>query len=215
MYYTPRTITRFGDYVLACQDATGPMIASAYSIPIYLPHGESLPADGWDGAIRRGLLDEGAPNAVCALEISVAPKNQGHGLSARMLAELSSNAARLGYDQLVVPLRPNGKKDIHEPLATYVRRTGSDGLPVDPWLRVHVRAGGVIENVAQRSMVIPGTLQEWRAWTGRPFDRTGPVDVPGALMPVWCDFEHNAAVYTEPNIWVRHLLQGPELRSVR
>ncbi|MEV6286250.1 hypothetical protein [Kribbella sp. NPDC051770] len=53
-------------------------------------------------------------------------------------------------------------------------------------------------------MVIAGTLGEWRAWTGLPFDRTGPVLVPKALAPVMCDAEHDHAVYVEPNVWVRH-----------
>jgi len=53
-------------------------------------------------------------------------------------------------------------------------------------------------------MVIPGTLEEWREWTGLPFDTTGPVVVPGALAPVMCDAEHGTAVYVEPNVWVRH-----------
>ena len=52
--------------------------------------------------------------------------------------------------------------------------------------------------------VIPGTVEEWRGWTGLPFDRTGPVVVPGALAPVMCDAEHGTATYVEPNVWVRH-----------
>lgn len=28
---------------------------------------------------------------------------------------------------------------------------------------------------------VPGTVEEWREWTGLPFDTTGPVVVPGAL----------------------------------
>jgi hypothetical protein len=31
-------------------------------------------------------------------------------------------------------------------------------------------------------MVITGTLEEWRTWTGLPFDRPGQVEVPGALV---------------------------------
>jgi hypothetical protein len=79
-----------------------------------------------------------------------------------------------------------------------------DGLPEDPWLRVHVKAGGKIIEVAPRSMVIAGTLDEWREWTGLPFDTTGDVVVPKALVPVHCDVRHNHAVYVEPNVWVRH-----------
>ena len=57
-------------------------------------------------------------------------------------------------------------------------------------------------------MVIPGTLEEWREWTGLPFDRTGAIEVPKALAPVWCDVEHGVATYVEPNVWVRHRTRG-------
>ena len=41
---------------------------------------------------------------------------------------------------------------------------------------------------------------------GLPFDATGPVRVPDALVPVHCDVQQDAAVYVEPNIWVHHPL---------
>lgn len=55
-------------------------------------------------------------------------------------------------------------------------------------------------------MRIPGALADWRAWTGLPFDTTGPVEVPGALAPVHCDVAHDHAVYCEPCVWVHHSL---------
>ena len=61
-------------------------------------------------------------------------------------------------------------------------------------------------NVAPTSMTIPGTLEQWREWTGLPFDASGPVHVPGALVPVMCAAEHDVAVYVEPNVWVHHHL---------
>jgi hypothetical protein len=77
-------------------------------------------------------------------------------------------------------------------------------LPADPWLRTHVRVGGRVLQVCPRSMVVPGTLAEWRDWTGLPFDTSGAVVVPGALVPVHCSVEQNHAVYVEPNVWVEH-----------
>lgn len=207
MYYTPDVIELFGDYVLVCHDETGTVVGKAFSIPFHLPAGDELPIDGWDGAIQRGIstrLTGRTPNTVSALEIAVAPEAQGHGLSSTLLVALRENTRRLGFDELVVPLRPNGKTDIDEPMSTYAYRTRSDGLPADPWPRVHVRGGGRIDSIAPRSMVIPGTLDEWRIWTGLPFDRSGPVEVPGALSPVHCDLAHRTAAYTEPNVWVRH-----------
>jgi GNAT superfamily N-acetyltransferase len=199
-------VERFADYVLVAQDGTGAVVALAFSVPFVLGDSD-LPVNGWDGAIRSGLLASvhgEQPDAVSAVEIVVRTDLQGQGLSGQMLAAMRANAARHGFAELVAPVRPNGKTDVHEPMSAYAFRTRDDGLPVDPWLRVHVRAGGVIDRVAPRSMVVPGTLEEWREWTGLPFDTTGPVEVPKALAPVWCDVEHGTATYVEPNVWVRH-----------
>jgi len=197
----------FAEHVLVCFDETGDVVAKAFSVPFHLDGGD-LPADGWDGVVRRGLagrLPGGRePNAVSAVEIAVRPDMQGHGLSSQVLAALRDNARRLGYAELVAPVRPSGKTDPHQPMTEHAAAVRADGLPADPWLRVHVRAGGRIDQVASRSMVIPGTLEEWRAWTGLAFDRTCPVEVPGALTPVYCDVENGTAVYVEPNVWVRH-----------
>jgi GNAT superfamily N-acetyltransferase len=197
---------RFADYVLVAQDEEGSVVAGAYSIPFVLD-GVELPDNGWDAVIRSGVLASvrgEKATAISAVEIAVRPDRQGTGLSGRLLAAMRENAARHGFDELVAPVRPSHKADVHEPMTSYAFRTRDDGLPVDPWLRVHVRAGGRIDKVAPRSMVIPGTLEEWRDWTGLPFDTTGPVEVPKALAPVWCDAEHGIATYVEPNVWVRH-----------
>lgn len=197
---------RFAEFVLVGQDEAGEVVACAYSVPFVLGE-EDLPGNGWDFAIRSGVLASirgQEPDAISAVEIAVRPDHQGTGISSQMLVALRDNAARLGFAELVAPVRPNGKTDIHEPLSSYAFRVRHDGLPSDPWLRVHVRVGGRIAKVAPRSMVVPGTLEEWRAWTGLPFDTTGPVLVPGALAPVHCDVEHGVAVYVEPNVWVVH-----------
>jgi hypothetical protein len=88
----------------------------------------------------------------------------------------------------------------------YAFRLREDGEPHDPWLRTHVRAGGVIEKVAPASMVVGSSLDKWREWTGLPFDIEGPVEVPNALTHVHCVLSQGYAVYVEPNVWVRHRL---------
>ena len=198
--------TRFPEYVLIAQNDEGAVVACAYSVP-FVRGDDALPDNGWDFVIRNGLttsLGGHEPDAISAVEIAVRPDLQGTGLSGQMLAAMRDNAARRGFAELVAPVRPNGKTDIDEPMSTYAFRVREDGLPVDPWLRVHVRAGGRIDKVAPRSMVIPGTLEEWREWTALPFDETGPVHVPRALAPVHCDVEHGVATYVEPNVWVVH-----------
>jgi hypothetical protein len=132
----------------------------------------------------------------------VRPDLRGHGLSARMLAALRANTAARGFSDLIAPVRPTGAPG--HPLDRYAHEQREDGLPVDPWLRVHVRAGGHIVNVAHLSMVMTGTLEDWRRWTGLPFDTSGSVTVPQALTPVHVDVDADRAVYVEPNVWVHH-----------
>lgn len=206
LYYARDTLDLFADYVLLALSDADELVGKAHSIPFCLGN-ESLPQDGWDGAIRRGLRAKllGEPtDTLAALEIFVRTDRQGLGLSGKILAALRDHARNRGFAEVVVPVRPNGKTDVQEPMDSYAFRTRDDGLPVDPWLRTHVRAGGMIESVAHRAMIIPGTLDEWRTWTGLQMDESGPVEVPGALVPVLCDVEHGTAVYVEPNVWVRH-----------
>ncbi|QYC38559.1 hypothetical protein Nocox_04660 [Nonomuraea coxensis DSM 45129] len=209
--FYPFTDTTYAAYVLVATDDADPgrPVARACMMP-YRSEAAELPDDGWDGVIRRGWLARARgqhPNGISALEISVRSDRQGEGLSGVMLGAMRERAALLGFAELVAPVRPNRKHlEPGTPMAEYARRTREDGLPHDPWLRVHVRAGGKIVKVAPRSMVVTGTLAEWRTWTGLPFDRSGEVEVPGALTPVRVHAEHDHAVYVEPNVWVSHPL---------
>ncbi|MGW7456817.1 N-acetyltransferase [Streptomyces sp. NPDC054797] len=173
----PRMVAEFPEYVLIATDGDV-VVARGFSLP-FAQH---------------------APG-------SVAVDRQGQGLSGLMLAAMRDNARARGFAEAVAPVRPSAKSaepdtSIHE----YAYRKREDGLPHDPWLRVHVRAGGVVDSVAPLSMTVNGSLDQWRAWTGLPFDVPGPVHVPGALTPVDCAPEQGYAVYVEPNVWVRHSL---------
>lgn len=105
-------------------------------------------------------------------------------------------------------MRPTRKAlEPRTPADEYARRVREDGLPQDPWLRAHARLGGRVVEVAPLSMTVPGTLAQWRDWTGLPFDTDGAVEVPGALAPVHVDLANDHAVYVEPNVWVHHDLR--------
>ncbi|MFE7749844.1 N-acetyltransferase [Streptomyces sp. NPDC057428] len=207
----PRLAAEFPEYVLVATGPDGAVAARAYSVPFALgvPGRGSLPASGWDQVLLWAFSDlrhGRTPDTVSAIEVAVSSGLQGRGVSGQMLAAMRENARRLGFREVVAPVRPSAKHtDPATPMEEYARlaRDG-DGLPVDPWLRVHVRAGGVVDSVAPTSMTVSAPLDRWRAWTGLPFDTEGPVDVPGALVPVLCSVRHGYAVYVEPNVWVRH-----------
>ncbi|TDW17704.1 GNAT family N-acetyltransferase [Kribbella kalugense] len=173
---------------------------------VQLAFGSELPAGGWEQAVVQAFSDVRLPaTAACALNISVAQTWQGQGVAALLLTALRDATARLGLADLYAPVRPTAKHlEPGTPMREYASRTRSDGLPADPWLRTHVRAGGLVAGIAPASWVVAGSLAEWREWTGLPFDRTGPVEVPGALSLVDCSLDEDRATYVEANIWVRH-----------
>jgi len=184
--------------------------ARALAFTLSMPDRGALPDGGLDRVTIWAFNDRltgRTPDTASAVEIAIGRAHQGTGLSHRMLAALREAARAAGLATLVAPVRPNAKHHHPQlPMADYVTRIRADGLPEDPWLRVHVRAGGRILRVAPASMVMVGSLAPWREWTGLPFDRTGDVTVPLALVPVHCDVEHDHAVYVEPNVWVEHNL---------
>ncbi|MFI5703280.1 N-acetyltransferase [Streptomyces xanthochromogenes] len=189
------------------------VIARGFSVPFNatLDGREEMPDRGWDQVLAWAFDDarRGRPvTTASALEITVDLDHLGRGLSYRMLAAMRAAVGRQGLDALVAPVRPTAKHlRPRLPMAEYLREVRDDGLPADPWLRVHVKAGGTIVKAAA-SMTVSGTSAEWRRWTGLPFDRDGEIEVPAALVPVHCDTRHDRVSYVEPNVWVRHPLHA-------
>lgn len=207
LYYAE--LDAVADYVLLATDGEEP-VAKAYSTPFAygIPGREDLPDAGWDAVIRwqhEDRLVGRERNAATAVEIVVLKERQSAGIASLMVQALRDNAFRLGHDVLYAPVRPSQKSEEPEtPMSDYAFRVRDDGLPYDAWLRVHVRAGGRILKVCPLSMTISGTLAQWRAWTGLPFDTNGPVIVEGALSPVLVSLSQDVAVYVEPNVWIEH-----------
>ncbi len=215
LYFGAEHFAHYRAFALVAFDEAAPdtVIARAASVPFAFggPGRGALPAGGWDEVLRwahRDRMLRTPLNAVSALEITLRPDRKGQALAGLMVRALRDNARAQGFDTLYAPVRPNQKHlEPLVPMWSYVARTqAEDGLPFDPWLRVHVRLGGQVLGVAPCSMTISAALQTWRSWTGLPFDTSGDVIVPGALVPVHVSVEQDHAVYVEPNVWVRHTL---------
>ena len=211
LYYS--NLRAWSEHTLVCV-VDGTVVARGFSVAFAMG-GETrptLPKDGWDGVVRWSYLDsldQRPATHASALEIAIAPEARGHGLSTDMVEAMIDNVRRLGFDQLLAPVRPSAKHlEPDTPMEEYVARTRPDGLPRDPWMRVHARLGAVTLAVCPTSMVIPGTLDEWKEWTGQSFERSGPHRVPGALVPVHVDIDQDHAVYVEPNVWMEHRWEG-------
>jgi GNAT superfamily N-acetyltransferase len=198
----------FSDYQFSVESG-GEVIGVANSLPFFWdrPYGD-LPDGGWDWVFLKGIEDYHrgiSPNVLNGLQIAVKKDFQGSGISSFILKEMISLAREKGFRSVTIPVRPSLKSRYPlAPIDNYIRWQGVDGLPFDPWLRVHVRMGGTIIKACKKAMEIPGTVAEWEKWTNMRFPETGDYVVKGALSPVKVDVERDKGVYIEPNVWVVH-----------
>jgi len=174
--------------------------------------GQTIPASAV-GGLPAGVDDMmeryfgGGPpedwDVLSAVVAIVDTERQGEGLSALVIEGMRRVAREGGYASLIAPVRPTRKEEYPLiPMERYVRWMRADGLPWDPWIRLHARLGAELLEVCPASMTVTGSLEEWREWTGLEFPDDGDYVVPGALVPV--RFEGGTGVYIEPNVWMRH-----------
>jgi hypothetical protein len=203
---------RFPEYQFMLVDSeTGVTAAVGYSLPLgWDGDVQDLPDEGWDWAMVRGMDDWSrtlTPKVQCALAIVVADGYRGMGLSSRAIRAMQSIGAGKGFTRLLVPARPTRKAAYPlTDIERYIQWRTVDGLPFDPWLRVHVKLGGEIAKPCRRSMKIVGSVPDWEQWTGMQFPETGRYVVPGGLVPVCIERDEDRGTYVEPNVWMCHRL---------
>jgi GNAT superfamily N-acetyltransferase len=209
-----RILRHWSDLSVAVLDDGGKSVARGLMIPFDsgVEGRDPFPDAGWEQAVIWSiddLLEHRRPDTLCALEIVVHPDAARQGISRTTLEGMRSLARERGFRRLIAPLRPPLKAN--EPWASmdeYAARLRGDGLPEDPWLRTHVRAGGRIQSIASRSTTITADLGRWRTWTGLPLTDDGLVAVPGALAPLMVSVSLDLGCYVEPNVWVDHPLDA-------
>src|SRR6266498_3175854 len=169
---------------------------------------EGLPR-GIDEVVAAGLPDIGvpaAPTALCALAIAIPPGQQNRGQSRLLLGGMRALAAEHGWAQLIAPVRPNWKARYPlVPIHRYAAWTRPDGLPFDPWLRVHARLGGRILGAEPESLRISGPVAQWEGWVQMALPESGRYVFPGGLALLHVDRAGDVGLYYEPNVWVGHV----------
>ena len=177
-------------------------VARARTIPIRWDGSvDDLPS-GIDGAIARGF-DERAANVLCALVIMVPRALQGRGLSRAAVEAMVDIARTHCLGAVVAPVRPSLKERYPiTPIERYARWTRADGLPFDPWMRVHSRLGAEILKPEPQSLHIAGGVDEWTTWTGIAFPEDCEYVFPHGLAPI--TVREGRGEYWEPNVWMAH-----------
>ena len=184
------------------------VLAEGHTIPLAWDGTDPGLGPGIDATITAafGLQAAGGQStAVSALAAEIVPRHQGRGLSGVVLTAMAGLARGAGLGHLIAPVRPSHKDRYPTiPIERYARWTRPDGLPFDPWVRVHTRLGARVGPAIPRSMHITGTVGEWESWTRMQFPETGDYVFPAGLATVHIDRDHDTGEYWEPNIWVIH-----------
>ncbi len=190
----------------------GELAAHSHAVPLrWSGTIDDLPRT-WNGAIERAFVEHAAgedPNTLCALGVEVVPSFQRRGLAAHALAAMKALAAGRGFDAVIVPLRPVGKKAYPDTsIEDYAARRREDGAPEDYWIRTHWRLGASILACTEAALLVEGTVAEWQRWCQRLFLVSGAYAVEGALAPVVVDRERDRCVYEEPAVWMLHRVRS-------
>lgn len=189
--------------VLIVDIRVGEVVARGRTIPFRWDGSlEDLPR-GFDAVGKRVVEDTGAPTALSALAAEVIPAYQGQGLSRVVVETMAAVARARSLRSFVAPVRPSWKDRYPlTPIDRYMRWYRDDGLPFDPWMRVHARLGGSIVRAEPRSMEISRPVSDWEQWVGMQFPEDGEYVFPGGLAPL--SVTRGLGEYWEPNVWMLH-----------
>ncbi|WP_327637991.1 hypothetical protein OHB24_06315 [Kribbella sp. NBC_00482] len=205
--YRERRVEYFRDweFYLVAEDR---LIAGCWGVPIAWDGTVADLPGGFTDALGRSVTsyeENVVPNTFVLMAAAVRSDEQGRGHAGRVITAVRDRAVANGLGQVIAPVRPTLKSRYPlTPIETFMTWTREDGLPLDPWLRTHVRLGATLLAPAPASQTMTGTVENWEKWTKMPFPSTGTYTIPDGLTTLEINRESNTGVYVEPNIWLRH-----------
>jgi GNAT superfamily N-acetyltransferase len=207
--YRERRIAYFRDwefYLVSTDDRR--LIAGCWGVPIAWDGTvEDLPG-GFTESLARSVTSYEAgvvPNTFVLMAAAVRNDEQGQGHAGRVITAVRERAIAAGLPQVIAPVRPTLKSKYPlTDIAEFMTWTRDDGLPLDPWVRTHVRLGATILAPARHSQTMTGTAADWEKWTGLLYPSTGTYVIPDGLTVLEIDRTADLGTYREPNIWMRH-----------
>jgi GNAT superfamily N-acetyltransferase len=205
--YRERRIEYFHDWEFYLV-SEGRLIAGCWGVPLAWDGTvEDLPGGFTDSLARSVTASEAGiePDTFVLMAAAVRNDEQGKGHAGRVITAVKEQALARGLKRMIAPVRPTAKSQY--PLidiAEFMTWTRDDGLPLDPWLRTHVRLGATLLAPAPASQTMTGTVADWEKWTGLALPATGTYVIPDGLTTLAIDHTTNTGLYIEPNIWLRH-----------
>jgi len=190
-------------------DESDTPVATGWGVPIsWLGDVADLPSSFAD-VLRRAIEvhDSGVEaNTFVICGAVVDPGRKGTGTAGELIGALIRLGQAQGMTHVLAPVRPT-RKHLYplftiEDYASWVR---DDGLPFDPWLRLHARMGARVISLAREAQTMTGAVQEWEEWTGISLPVSGSYVIPQGMNVLSIDRDTNLGTYVEDNIWVQHL----------
>jgi hypothetical protein len=206
--YIARVRESFREYDIILTDEDDQLAATGWGVPILWSGVVSELPSSFADALRQSVEVHDALGAADTFVIGgavVHPALKGRGTAESLIRALCNTAAAHHLAKVVAPVRPTRKYlypllDI-DAYAAWVR---NDGMPWDPWLRLHVRIGGRVIGLAREAQTMTGTVSQWEEWTGLEFPLSGDYIIPRGMAPLRIDKTSDFGTYVEPNVWVRH-----------
>lgn len=184
------------------------LIAGCWGVPIAWDGTVPDLPGGFTDTLARSVTEyeqKVVPNTFVLMAAAVRSDEQGQGHAGRVITAVRDHATTNGLPQVIAPVRPTLKSSYPlTPIETFMTWTRDDGLPLDPWLRTHVRLGATLLAPAPASQTMTGTVDDWEQWTSMLFPSTGTYTIPAGLTTLDIDRDADLGTYTEPNIWLRH-----------
>jgi ribosomal protein S18 acetylase RimI-like enzyme len=206
--YIGRVREDFTSFDLILVDGNDQPVATGWGVPLAWDGVATSLPDTFADVLRVSLEQNDRSEARDTLVICgavVHPAHKGRGTAEQLLNALIRVAFEHDLSRVVAPVRPT-RKDLYPLLdiSDYVDWKRADGLPWDPWLRLHVRMGATVIGIARHAQTMTGTVAQWREWTGLEFPVSAHYVIPKGMSPLRVDLAHDVGTYEEPNVWVRH-----------
>jgi hypothetical protein len=206
--YIARVRESFREYDLMLTDENDQPAATGWGVPIVWSGDVSELPWSFADVLRQSLEvhdDSAAADTFVICGAVVHPSLKGSEAAASLLRALCDTAVAHHLAKVIAPVRPTLKHlypllDID----TYAAWMRSDGMPWDPWLRLHVRIGGEVIGLAREAQSMTDAVSRWEEWTGLELPVSGDYIIPKGMAPLRVDKTADLGTYVEPNIWVRH-----------
>lgn len=206
--FRERRVEYFRDWEFYLVGEDRRLIGGCWGVPLAWDATVADLPGGFTDSLARSVTsyEEGVvPNTFVLMAAAVRSDEQGRGHAGRVITAIRDRAVAGGLSRVIAPVRPTLKSRYPlTPIETFMTWTREDGLPLDPWLRTHVRLGATVLAPAPASQTMTGTVADWEKWTDMNFPSTGTYVIPEGLTTLAINRDSDTGTYTEPNIWLRH-----------